>query len=277
MFVGVVHKGNEVIEEKLDNNELFVKIKGNDNWFKYSQFLDGCVSSKHSKHIGTVVPTKYGNLTILSVNFDGVAEVRLDNGYTTHCKVHRALYGGVKNFTFPIIYGKGYLGDGDFKIKDYKVEYSAWVAMLGRINENNSVSVHECKWHVDERKKRKVQNTKLVVDKDISGELLYSANTSFLVSPAINNSFTSHKMQKIIPLPVGVTRVKHDKYKVVIYNNLKKEVIGVFDNPIEASNAHTKRKAELRIELANEYMDELCERGYSAIIKQSELTIKTLT
>lgn len=282
MFVGVSHKGMTIIDQKLEGSDLLVKVdKYPDKWFQYSAFLKGCPEKKISKHEGKIIQVRHGSYTILTVDLDDWATVQFDNGYTTKVRTGQAVSGNVKNPYYPTVQGIGYPGEGLFSVGTHPVEYGAWVGMLSRARDNENICVHEewkcfqnfCSWYIEEVKLRKLPETKLVLDKDISGEMLYSPRTSFLVPTEINSLFTSSHMKKLVPLPVGVT-FSRGKYKAMVNNNTKKEVIGWFDNPIAASNAYTKRKAEIWKEAASRYRDELCDRCYEAIINKADEVLK---
>lgn len=271
MYIGTEYNGHKVAEEKLENNILYVKVNGNDKWFTYSQFLEGCKPDPREIYVNTYVSTKYGRMLITSIDGSRAA-VEFDNGYKTVCSVNNAIQGQVKNFLWPTVHGLGYPGVGLYNSIDHKDIQSCWASMLYRVKHSN---IKVCKdwlnfqefaaWYEAERQKRDDLSVKLVLDKDIYQMKLYSPETALLVPVIVNNAFTEQKMTKIKPLPVGVTSHKGGKFKSTIIFNGTKKTYGPFTNPIEAHLVYRREKALIWMSLIESHKSYLCHRAIQQI------------
>ena len=112
---------------------------------------------KYKLNIGKIFETKnYGKLIILEL-----IEIRNKTIYIYKCKfledntivkasISSIKNGTVKNKNKPIVYGKGYIGEGKYNKKDYKLYYTKWTGMLQRcycekyIEKCGSITYYNC-------------------------------------------------------------------------------------------------------------------------------------
>lgn len=138
-------------------------------------------------------------------------KVRFETGYVTVAKEPNILYGKVKDYFLPSVYGIGYLGSSQ-KIPQresgtlLRAKYDLWANMLKRCYggykdswnaDYNHIEVHP-QWlnfcvfaqEIEEVRGYEawLQDTTLCLDKDLSGKFLYSKNTCVFITNAENLS-----------------------------------------------------------------------------------------
>lgn len=158
----------------------------------------------------------------------------------------------------------------------YKLAYYRWVGIIHRTkdekNKSKFFSYRNCKlcdewlefecffnWFKTHYKNG------WEIDKDIidKNSKLYSPQTCCFVPKEINQTFVKAEKRRGC-LPIGVI-LKNGKYLARISKGVGTEVIGSYDNIIDAFNAYKKEK-ELRIkQLADKWKKQLEPRAYDAL------------
>lgn len=186
--------------------------------------------NKNYQNLNMVI-SKYENKNNITVIFeDGFSRITTYNNFKN---------GSVKNLYFPEVYGKGYIGEGEYKSGTYI--YYVWKDMLKRCYKNPTPAYKDCevcdewlnfqnfaKWYnnnyydIDEV---------LNLDKDILGNnKIYSPENCLIVPKRINSFFIKQK-NKIYNLPSGITYDKsRNKICSQISYNGKHYVLGYFDS-----------------------------------------------
>lgn len=297
-FIGKVNKNRIVVEEKLEGQRLLFyvqQLESSDNgmWVDSHDFFRGVFKSEqkniklakaNEKYLGKTFSGRTGSYTIVEVLDGNKVVVEFDNGYSTITTVYHALAGSVRNPTGPSVCGIGYVGIGQYNAKTSIVAYSAWTQMLRRITQSGKIGLAEewhnfqnfAAWYIHETNIRKRSDIGFVVEKDIlspENGKIYSPTTALLVPSEINQLFKTTKENKETALPPGVVLLSKGLFKVSISNDNIKTILGTFENPLSASSAYWKAKAEIWITKADEYRDYLCDRGYNGILQKANLIL----
>ena len=137
--------------------------------------------------------------------------VQFESGYKTVAKTQNIIYGKVKDYLRPSVYGMGYIGSG-MKIPTRvsgelsRRHYDLWANMLKRVTSERGyedVSVHStwCNFTVfnaeitelDGYSDWLLDSTGYHLDKDISGSRTYSKSTCAFVPAAVNLSDAANR------------------------------------------------------------------------------------
>ena len=197
--------------------------------------------------------------------------------------------GKVKNLMFPSVYGKGFIGVGDFSNKggDRKL-YLLWKGMLGRCygykveaTRRAYKDVEVCdewlnfqnfaKWCVDKKfYGKKDENGKVYqLDKDIlvKGNKIYSPETCCFVPAEINHTLLFSKNSRG-NLPLGVSLVKTTgKYRADISRRrIVDRVLGYFETPEEAFSVYKSSREDYIKFMANLWKDRIDDKVYQALM-----------
>lgn len=139
---------------------------------------------------GTLVVTSYTNAREVGIRFELT-------GFERVCQADNIRKGKVYDPLFPSVYGVGYQGEGEYTFATEA--YSRWHSMLGRCYNPTDVryatyggaGVTVCsEWHNFQNYAKWFTENKIIglhVDKDVTGEKLYSPNTCRFLTPADNN------------------------------------------------------------------------------------------
>ena len=201
-----------------------------------------------------------------------------------------AQYGNFKKGTIkcpyePRYYGKGYLGEGEYKVREngkLKKEYLIWYSMLKRCydpkyQERNSTykgcAVEEYllnfqymgKWIEDNY--YKVPGEKMCLDKDIlhKGNKIYSRETCIFVPERINKLFTKRDNDRG-DCPVGVTPNSSGNYQVHCNDKNGKVVpLGTYSTKEEAFYRYKEYKERVIKEVIDSYKGKIPEPHYSRL------------
>lgn len=232
-------------------------------------------------------------MTIIDYVDNRTVTVRFeDTGKTKICEYKKFKDGKVKDRFYPIVYGKGFLGnttsmkaDGSGKKKSYKV----WNSMLMRCYDEKIhktrptyIDCNVCgEWLCYENFEKwfdenyyEIQNEKMVLDKDIllKGNRVYSPDTCVFVPERINGMFVKHDRDRG-KFPIGVSYDSgHKKFKANVniiigegkYDNYH---LGFYDTIEEAFMKYKEAKEELIRNVANEYKDVIPQKLYNALYK----------
>lgn len=297
-FIGRINKNRTVVEEKMQDQRLLFYVQQLDSqdcgmWVDSHDFFRGVfkadkkiatLAKSNVKHLGKTFTGRTGSYTIVEVLDGNKVVVEFDNGYSTITSTSHAICGSVRNPTGPSVGGIGYIGIGQYNATTAVTSYSAWSQMIRRTIKSETVDVVEewhnfqtfAVWYKNEIELRVNSGVMFVVEKDILSPedgKIYSPSTALLVPREINQLFKTTKGNKLTALPPGVVLLSKGLFKVSINNDNKKTILGTFGNPIAASSAYWKAKAEIWIAKANEYRDYLCDRGYNGIIRKANLIL----
>lgn len=223
---------------------------------------------------------EYNNSSDMSVKFK-------DSGAIVHSQWQPFKRGGViKDPYYPIVYGKGYVGEGVYKSKINNKKcrnYGVWADMLQRCYDEkfklNHTTYKDClvceewlnfqnfaKWY--DENYYEVDNEVVSLDKDIliHGNKIYSPETCIFVPKIINSLFVRNENKRKSNL-IGVQFSKRlNKFTASCYGKNSKNIhLGVFNNEIEAFNAYKTYKEKLIKEVAEEYKDKIPDKLYTAM------------
>ena len=184
-------------------------------------------------------------------------------------------------------YGKGYLGEGCYKMsKNGKLtkEYRLWYNMLIRCYNPNIhnkfptyVNCEVCDewlnfqnfatWYNNNY--YTVQNEVMSLDKDIlvKGNKLYSPETCIFVPQRINSIFIKSNSKRG-NLPIGVSRCSNSNKFIASCHTIEKYQvvhIGMYDTIIDAFNAYKLFKENMIKQLADKYEKYIPKKLYEAL------------
>lgn len=206
----------------------------------------------------------------------------IQKGYT----YRKFLEGGIKCKVYPSLFGKAYIGIGEYKssIDNKKTKcYKHWMHMLERCYsdaykakfpayENCTVCdswlnyQNFAKWYDDNY--YEVQGEKMCLDKDIlsNGEKIYSPETCVFVPNKLNNIYTKSNASRGT-LPIGVTYHKQKHKYIARLSKFNKNVeLGGYDTPQKAFNAYKQAKEKHVLEVANLYKSKIPDKLYNAMM-----------
>ena len=222
---------------------------------------------------------RYGNVHDIDVQFD-------DGTILQHKQYSNFKVGNIRNPMFPIVYGVGFMGVGDYKSCDANGKitkcYDTWNSMYTRCY---SSKCHEkfptykgctvckewhnhqvyAKWHYENY--YEVGNEKMTLDKDIlkKGNKVYSPETCVFVPQSINNLFTKRNNERG-DCPIGVNKHK-DKFEAKLSKGNGNQVyLGIYPTVEEAFLAYKIAKEAYIKEVAEEYKDKIPYRLYEALM-----------
>ena len=190
----------------------------------------------------------------------------------------------------PRYFGKGYLGEGKYKMSiDGKItdEYNIWYRMIQRcydpkFHERESTYKdcivedyllnfqHMGEWIEDNY--YEVPGEVMCLDKDIlyKGNKIYSRDTCLLVPQRINNLFIKKQTSRG-NLPIGVSENKlRNKYMARMKMSNKPNdyiSLGAYDTPVEAFIVYKRYKEEYIKQVADEYKQYIPKKIYDAMYK----------
>lgn len=250
------------------------------------------VQKQANKYIGLQVETNNcGKCIIIDYeNCDKVKVRFIEPEYEKFCQLGTLLRGGVTNPYFPSVFGKGFIGVGEYSSKDKRV-YRLWKAMLGRcynlnISESNKTysDVTVCdEWlnfqnfaawcesqeffNVKDDKGNSYQ-----LDKDIlvRGNKVYSPEACCFVPQEIN-SLVACKTDKSGKTGVCY-REKYKKFSAQItFGKQGVKTLGSFETESEAFQVYKEAKEFYVKQVAEKWRDNLCEKSYKSLLKWNVL------
>ena len=190
----------------------------------------------------------------------------------------------------PRIYGKGYIGEGEYKTVDEKYgkqnkAYKTWSHMLERCYDDEHrdkfKTYKDCEvcnewlnyqnfaeWFHDNY--YEIDNDEMCLDKDIiiKGNKIYGPDTCVFVNRHINSLFTRNNEFRG-DLPIGVHRYyKGEKYRALCNNCYNKMInLGLYDSVEEAFSKYKKCKEAVIKLIAEEYKNKIPEVLYEALCR----------
>lgn len=232
---------------------------------------------------------KYGTLMkVIEYNSknDILVEFQDNHKYVVHTNIQRFRQGRVGNPFDKTVYGKGYLGVGEYQGSIEGVQtpqYKEWRGMLTRCYSNEYhksyptyINTQVCeewldfqnfaKWYEDNY--YEVDNQAMHLDKDIitKGNKLYCPDKCVFVPHELNLLFTKNDSKRGQYL-IGVYYDKsRHKFKSACRRYGKKVGLGSFDNEEEAFYAYKEFKEETIRLMAEEYKDKIPMKLYNGLM-----------
>ena len=202
-----------------------------------------------------------------------------------HARYSNFKKGEIKCPYEPRYFGKGYLGEGKYKVSEnrkLKKEYKIWHSMLTRcydpkLHEKRS-TYKDCKvedyllnfqhmatWIDDNY--YEIPGEKMCLDKDIlcKGNKVYSRDTCIFVPERINTLFTKRDNSRGND-PIGVSDLPSGTYRVFCNNGYGKSVyLGVYLTKEEAFQVYKQYKEKVIKEVIDSYEGIIPEPYYSRL------------
>ena len=202
-----------------------------------------------------------------------------------HTRYNEFKKGKIKCPYEPRYYGKGYLGEGEYKVREngkLNKYYDIWHSMLQRcydlkLQEKYSTYKgckveeyllnfqHMGKWI--EENYYKVPGERMHLDKDIlcKGNKIYSRDTCIFVPERINTLFVKRDMSRGNS-PIGVTPRESGNYQVQCNNGYGKYIyLGTYPNKEEAFRVYKQYKEKVIKEVIDSYEGKIPEPFYSRL------------
>ena len=202
-----------------------------------------------------------------------------------HTQYNNFKSGNIKCPYEPRYYGKGYLGEGEYKVSEngkLKKEYNIWHEMLKRcydpkyqereptykgclIEDYLLNFQHMAEWIEDNY--YEVPGEKMCLDKDIlcKGNKVYSRDTCIFVPQKINSLFTKCNNARG-DTPIGVHPVPSGNYQVHCNNGYGKlDCLGTYSTEEEAFNVYKEYKERVIKEVIDSYEGIIPEPHYSRL------------
>ena len=239
--------------------------------------------------LGEENTNKYGTLMkVIEYNSknDILVEFQDNHKYVVHTNIQRFRQGRVGNTFDKTVYGKGYLGVGEYQGSIEGVQtsqYKEWRGMLTRCYSNEYhksyptyINTQVCeewlnfqnfaKWYEDNY--YEVDNQTMHLDKDIitKGNKLYCPDKCVFVPHELNLLFTKNDSKRGQYL-IGVYYDKRrHKFKSACRRYGKKVGLGSFDSEEEAFYAYKEFKEETIRLMAEEYKDKIPMKLYNGLM-----------
>ena len=231
-----------------------------------------------SNMCGDVVVLEYISSTNIKIRFTTTE-------YERSVDISCLLGGGMRDPTFPSVYGVGWLGE-KFSKSEFRLQsYICWNSLLFRCYHKSSKlrspTYHDCS--VSENFKcyskfkewcnkqigfgLKDDNGKVfALDKDIliKGNKQYSEDACCFVPREINNLFNTHKNSRG-GSTLGVQGRGH-RFNSTISQFGVRRSLGVFDTEEQAFMAYKQAKEDYIKEIANKWKDQIDPRVYEALM-----------
>ena len=193
--------------------------------------------------------------------------------------------GNIKCPYEPRLYGKGYLGEGKYKVKENGKNtdgYKIWYDMIKRcynpkVHERETTYKdcevedyllnfqHMAEWI--ENNYYEVPGEKMCLDKDIlyKGNKIYSRDTCIFVPQRINTLFVKRDNDRGKD-PIGVDQLPSGNYRVNCSNRYGKQVyLGTYSTKEEAFKVYKEYKEKVIKEVINSYEGKIPEPFYSKL------------
>ena len=202
-----------------------------------------------------------------------------------HAQYSKFKRGNIKCPYEPRYFGKGYLGEGKYKVsKNGKLtdEYKIWYHMIERCYDprlhKRYSSYKGCKvedyllnfQHMGEwieNNYYEVPGEKMHLDKDIlcKGNKVYSRETCIFVPQRINKLFTKSDKSRGKD-PIGIIELPEGNYQVYCKNGYGKQIhLGIYSTKEEAFNTYKQYKEKVIKEVINSYKGKIPEPQYTKL------------
>ena len=202
-----------------------------------------------------------------------------------HAQYSQFKNGSIKCPYEPRYYGKGYLGEGKYKVSEngkYTDEYIIWHDMLKRCYDPKyqekkptykGCTVEEyllnfqnmCEWI--NKNYYEIPGETICLDKDIlyKGNKIYSKETCIFVPERINKLFTERDNDRG-DCPIGATELPSGNYHVRCSNGYGKQInLGTYLTKEEAFDVYKQYKEKVIKEVIDSYEGKIPEPFYSKL------------
>ena len=219
---------------------------------------------------------KYKDLDVYFPEYDWTFE---------HARYGDFKNGEIKCLYEPRYYGKGYLGEGKYKVREngkLTDEYKIWHGVLQRcydpkFHEKHSTYKdctvedyllnfqHMGKWLEDNY--YEVPGEKMCLDKDIlcKGNKIYSRDTCIFVPERINLLFTKRDKSRGNS-PIGVTPNSSGNYQVRCHDEYGKSIyLGTYNTKEKAFQVYKQYKEKVIKKVIDSYKEKIPEPFYSKL------------
>ena len=199
-----------------------------------------------------------------------------------HAQYNQFKKGNIKCPYEPRYFGKGYLGEGKYKMSEngkLKKEFNIWYGMLQRCYDpefhKRESTYKDCRveeyllnfqnmgeWI--ENNYYEIPGEQMCLDKDIlcKGNKIYSRDTCIFVPKRINNLFTKSDKSRGKD-PIGVDQLPSGNYQVRCRNGYGKQVyLGLYSTEEEAFNVYKQYKEKTIKETIDSYEGKIPEPFY---------------
>lgn len=221
---------------------------------------------------------KYGNVKIISNSSSHDVNIKFSDGTIVQgLNYADIIKGQIKNPNFPEICGIGFIGQGKYNYKNYKIAYNRWRAMIKRgyceIKDIKQLSYLNCtissEWHNFQNYAKWFEENYIEgweLDKDLlfKNNKHYSSKNCCFIPKELNIAFTDSKKARG-NYPLGVSKNK-GKFSSRVGVGKSRKFLGYFDTKQEAFKTYKKAKEEYLKSLAIKYKDQLDSKVYKAII-----------
>ena len=223
---------------------------------------------------------EYRNAADIIVEFQDEFHYKVHSNYTSFKK------GSVRNPGKRIMYGRGYLGQGEYTINKNHTPTKAgdaWRRMFDRCyNEKyhkvspTYIGCEVCKewynfqvfakWFYDNY--YEVHGQSIEVEKDwlSLNNKIYSPETCCLSPNIINTCILCHDKKINLDMPIGIRPNGYGNYVARCSVEGKRVVVGTFSTPKDAENAYWKFKIKYVESLAEKYKDVIPEKLYLSLM-----------
>lgn len=217
---------------------------------------------------------KYTSNVDIDIRFLNNGSTRFNKGYKEFKK------GNIKNLYHPEICNVGFCGDGKYNATHHSKCYDVWRSMIRRCYNKNGEhykyykDVTVCgEWHNFQNFAKWFEenyNSEIMkgwqLDKDIlvKGNKTYSPKTCCFVPQEVNKLFTKRDCERG-NYPIGVCKIKTNKYSVQFTQNSKNIRFGIFSTPEEAFQVYKEAKEQYIKEIADKWKNLIDPEVYEAM------------
>lgn len=233
--------------------------------------------------------TDGGTITVLEIVSSTNVLIRHNDRHGHTCRV-QAIYiatGGIKNPYTPTLYGRGYIGFGQYVCSingQHTREYRVWNAIFQRCY-NPTVQVKQPQYigcTVDERWwnfqnfaswycNSGYVNLNYDIDKDllIRGNRVYSPDVCLMLPREINSAIANRFSDNGLPNGVSAT---NGKYVARASFGGKARNFGTYETTLEASMAYNKARQQHLLNIAEKWRNHIEPRAYKALLVYAQET-----
>lgn len=209
--------------------------------------------------------------------------IEFENSHIITVTLDNLKKGNVKNVMHKSVLGIGYVGIGNYKVKQDKkhtIYYIKWRGMIERCYDSKyqekkktyiGCSVCEewhnfqnfAKWFEENYNPETMQDWHLDKDILVKGNKIYSPETCCFVPAEINSLFTKADKTRG-EYPIGVTK-KGSNFLINFKKHNKRWDLSLYSSPIEAFQAYKTEKEKYIKEVADKWKDKIDPRVYQAM------------
>ena len=248
--------------------------------------IDRTGEERYNNFGSRMIITKYNNKDDIDVYFPEY------NWTFKHAIYNNFKRGNIKSPYEPRCYGKGYLGEGKYKVKENGKQtkcYDTWHCMLRRCYDpkyqEREPTYKDCEvcteWHNFQTFAEwyndnyyEIPGESMALDKDIliKGNKIYSRDKCIFVPQNINSLFTKCDKSRGND-PIGTHQSPSGNYQVQCNNVNRLDYLGLFDNINDAFHIYKVHKEKIIKQRADEYKQYLPQNVYEALYNyQVEIT-----